>query len=666
MGHINLLDQQTINKIAAGEVVERPAAVVKELVENAIDAGANAVTVEIKDGGISFIRITDNGCGMAPDDIKTAFLRHATSKIKTVEDLLYVSSLGFRGEALSSIASVAFVELVTKTPDSFMGYRYVIEGGKEISLDEVGCPEGTTLIVRNIFYNTPARKKFLKSPTTEAGYINDLMERLSVSHPNISFRFINNNQLKLTTSGNNKLKDIIYHVYGRDVAKALLEVEGQSENASLYGFIGKPVLARGNRNFENYYINGRYIKSPLITKAIEEAYKGYAMSHKYPFTALHFNIDSNFIDVNVHPTKMEVRFSNNEEVYQLVYQNILNRLRSDDLIPELSLTEGVKLLAKEDHTVKERGPEPFEKQRLMTNQTETKSGEYVKADSGRIKESNLRIDSGKRQEPNQEIVKKTLQAMQIAAESDITMPKEVVASIKESIQYKENEEHETMNYQQSALAEQTFDNVPEQLSFTKHFIAPDHSSKYRIVGQVFKTFWIVEFNEKMLLIDQHVVHEKILYEKLYRHYQQRQGDSQMLLPPIVLNLSLREATTLNRYLPLLHDLGYEIEPFGGNDYTVRSVPNDLYNLNEQDVLMELIDHLTDHEMISEPIIILEKLASMSCKAAIKGNQDIRQEEFQALLDELMTLDNPYYCPHGRPIIVSMSKYEIEKKFKRIV
>lgn len=684
MGLITLLDQETINKIAAGEVVERPSAVVKELVENAIDAGANAVTIEIKEGGISFIRITDNGRGIAKEDVRTAFLRHATSKIKSVEDLMLVSSLGFRGEALSSIAAVSFVELVTKQPGEMFGTRYVIEGGKETSFEEIGCPEGTTFIVRNLFYNTPARRKFLKSATTEAGYISDLIERMAVSHPNVAFRFINNNQLKLNTSGNNKIKDIIYHVYGRDVANNLLPIEAELENVHVQGFIGKPSVSRGNRNYENYYINGRYIKSPIINKAIEEAYKSYSMSHRYPFTALHFTMDSAFLDVNVHPTKMEVRFRNSDIIYDLTYETIRDALQGRELIPKVTLDtkkeQDMKRKQEFSNKPVHRGPEPFEKERIK------QEGQLLHNLQKEVLQQVPPLPDVFLKEVQNAIEEQTL----VEQQNSSIRPEEVQ---KQRVQNKEGKalSFETNQHSEEGIlkeamssylttkkcldkSEDSLDNTSimhkEETSqielFEERFIAPKKKHQYQIIGQLFKTYWIVEFNNQMLIIDQHVAHEKVLFEKLLKQYQQKERLSQMVMPPIILSLNPREEEALKKHLYVLEELGFEIEPFGGKEYSVRAVPSNLLGVDQRDVLIEFIDELVESNASLELNIILEKVASMSCKAAIKGGQKITAKEFEALLDELMELENPYFCPHGRPIIISMSKTEIEKKFKRIV
>lgn len=614
---IKVLDQITINKIAAGEVVERPASVVKELVENAIDARANAITIEIKDGGISFIRITDNGCGFEKGDIPIAFLRHSTSKIKAVEDLLTVSSLGFRGEALSSISAVAQVELITKTHESLMGTRYVIEGGKEKETESVGCPDGTTFIVRNLFYNTPARRKFLKSPITEGGYIAELVEKLAMSHPDVSFRFIQNNQNKIHTSGNGNIKDIIYHVYGRDITANLLPIFYQGEHFSITGFVGKPVVNRGNRNFENYYINGRFIKSNIINKAIEEAYKPFMMQHKYPFTAMHFTIDSSLIDVNVHPTKMELRFSDGEEIYNIVLDEVTKALTHKEFIPDVELAKEKKV---EKPVVEKHIPEPFETKRMEL-----------------IREST----------PYQAELKTPI----ISEPEGMSHP---------------NPTDSIPERKDNPVSEATVRETSTQMTmFSEKLLDEKSVIRHKIIGQVFDTYWIVEFDDKMYLIDQHAAHEKVLYERIMKKFKENRADSQNLMPPVVVNLSANDVETLNQNMEFFTNLGYEIEPFGGKDYAITAVPLELYGLSEKDVFMEILDEMTEgnYRTITS---ITDRMATIACKAAVKGNNRLSVEEAKELVNELLTLENPYHCPHGRPTIISMSKYELDKKFKRIV
>lgn len=611
MANINVLDSNTINKIAAGEVIERPSSVVKELVENAIDAKATAVTIEIKDGGITFIRITDNGSGIFKDDVPIAFLRHTTSKIKSIEDLLTASSLGFRGEALSSIAAVSQIELITKTSDSLTGIRYLIEGGKERKIEEIGCPEGTTFIIRNLFYNTPARRKFLKTAISESGYINDLVWRLALSHPNISFKFINNNQNKLHTSGNMQLKDIIYNVYGRDIAGSLLKVNQVSDDIQISGYIGKPIIARGNRAFENYFINGRYIKSNIITKAIEEAYKTFIMVHKYPFTALHLEIPASLIDVNVHPAKLEVRFHQSDSVYQLVYTSVREALAGKELIPEVKFLSETSI---QKEMIKEKIPEPFEKKRLEN---------YKQNDT-------ITIAAEKYEAP------------------------------------KEPETHEYRKYNVDTIIDSPniTDSQQENL-FNGKLLSETARVKHKLIGQVFDTYWMVEYDGKLFIIDQHAAHEKVLYEKIITSLKNKRISSQYINPPIIITLSMREEELVRNYSENFKQLAFEIEPFGGNEYAVRAIPTDLFGMGEKELLLDLLDNLSAEMNHLKLDTVNDRIATMACKAAVKGNNRLSFKEADALIEQLLDTENPYTCPHGRPTIISMTKYELEKKFKRI-
>ena len=619
MGKIQVLDGETINKIAAGEVVERPSSVVKELVENAIDAGASAITVEIQDGGTTLIRITDNGSGMEKEDISMAFLRHSTSKIRTADDLLTIGSLGFRGEALSSIAAVSQVELLTKTPHAMTGCRYRIEGGIEKAMEDIGCPDGTTFIVRQLFYNTPARKKFLKSNMTEAGYINDLMIRLAMSHPEISFKFINNRQTKLNTSGNGKLKDILYHIYGRDVSSNLLPVDRRDMGVHVYGFIGKPLICRGNRSFENYFINGRYIKSPIITQAIEEAYKTFTMVHKFPFAALHFELDTKELDVNVHPTKMEVRISHGQELYQFICETLKNTLCGRELIPEVKpdIKPDIKPNIK-----------PAVKQPILP---------AVKPAAASVPH------------PEEQPIKKTVvpkktpepfETRRIQAEKQIEKAIEKpVSKVKEYAQYE---------------------------LFETGLLTKEARPKHKLVGQVFDTYWIVEYDGKMFIIDQHAAHEKVLYEKLMKRFKENKPSVQMLQPPMILSLTMTESELLERHMKDFKAMGFEFESFGGKEYALRGIPSDLYGFTGKDMVTELLDTLAGASERMRTDFIADRIATMACKAAVKGNMRISTKEADALIEELLQAENPYTCPHGRPTIISMTKTELEKKFKRIV
>ncbi len=665
---ITLLDQNTINKIAAGEVVERPSSVVKELVENAIDAGATAVTVEIKEGGISFIRVTDNGSGINKDEIEIAFKRHATSKIKSIEDLMSVSSLGFRGEALASIAAVSQVELITKTADSLSGVRYTIDGGEPGEVAEIGAPEGTTFIVRNLFYNTPVRRKFLKTATTEGGYIGSLVEYLALSHPDISFRFISNNQNKLHTSGNMNLKDIIYNVYGRDITNNLYEISGRSQDIEASGFIGKPVVVRGNRTYENYYINGRYIKSSIITKAIEDAYKGFIMPHNYPFSAIHFKINPAIIDVNVHPTKMELRFSNNEYIYNFVYDTCLKALNTKELIAQVPVPEPVAVKMQEAPAARNIMPDIRLPEKNVTGnmagKTELKPAGTVTSEKTQTEAVNLVSQPVKNDVTNQIVNHESMIAGIDAVNHEIR-PATKPERLPEPFEIKRSEQmikEDKVKYAAVAKSE-----PPKQMNLFENKLLDENSrNKYRIIGQLFDTYWLIEFEDKFYMMDQHAAHEKVLYEKTMNQLHNKSIGTQMILPPIVLSLNMHEEEIYKANQDIFKKLGYEIEEFGGNEYKVTGIPAGLPKMDYKQLLIDVLDGLSEEGAGKDPDIITEKVASMSCKAAVKGNNRLSYNEAFELMDELMKAENPYNCPHGRPTLIMMSKYEIEKKFKRIV
>lgn len=644
MAKIQLLDQKTIDNIAAGEVIERPASVVKELVENAVDANANAITVEIKDGGMTLIRVTDNGIGIPKDQVKTAFLRHATSKIRSVEDLLSVSSLGFRGEALSSISAVAQVELVTKTAESFSGVSYKIYGGEEEAFDDIGAPDGTTFLVKNLFYNTPARRKFLKSATTEAGYVEQMMVHIALSHPEISFKFIHNNKNKIYTSGNGKVKDIIYHIYGRDVAGALIPVQAQSEDVKVTGFVAKPYVSRGNRNYESYFINGRYIKSSIIYKAIEEGYRTFTMKHRYPFVCLDFKINQELLDVNVHPTKMEIRFRNGREIYELVVDTVREALLQKDLVQDV-LRETPKKKKEQPKTKEVKKPEPFEVNR---RKEETQKMDQTMKDFAKMRQSQTN-QQGHRAKPE------GMKQDRLKSESSQTAKKPTYAGLNYNTQKKEFPQYKTdeLSSNQMTLREDPVFSVQAR---------PDR----KILGQLFKTYWLIEYEDQLFIMDQHAAHEKVNYERLMKNFKEKEIYSQRLEPPMVVTVSMMEAEALERYRDAFAGLGFTIESFGGNEYCIREVPANLYGIGERDLFMELLDAVSQENGTMDTEVIASKIAMMACKMSIKGNQRVSLMEVEHLLDELMKLENPYQCPHGRPTIIKMSKYEIDKKFKRIV
>lgn len=627
MSEIHVLDQNTINQIAAGEVVERPASIVKELVENAVDARSTAVTIEIKGGGIDFIRITDNGTGIEKDQIRKAFLRHATSKIASAEDLTTVQSLGFRGEALSSICAVAKVELITKTDEGISGVRYIIEGSEEISCEEIGCPEGTTFVVRNLFYNTPARRKFLKSSMTEAGYVEAFVQRLALSHPDISFKFISDNKNKISTAGNGSLKDVIYHIFGRDIAMNLLPVDHEEASIRVSGFAGKPVISRGNRNYENYFVNGRYLKNQIIARGLEDGYKGHNMVHKFPFAVLMIEMDSRLFDVNVHPAKMEMRFKNGEELYSAVMTAVKNSFIKKELISSVSLGRERKKPA----VTPVSAPEPFEKKRREISQTSM------------VKQPEIYPQASMVKQPE-------------------TYPQ--ASTVKQPDTYHTDERREPVRPADPEPAEKT--PAGKQMSLSEiPFLSEAARPRHRLIGQVFKTYWIVEFEDKLFFVDQHAAHEKVMYEKLRKSLEEKTIHSQLVAPPVVLHFNMKEK---NRYLmcrDAFEALGYQMEEFGEDAWCIRAVPDNLYDLDQQDLFVELLDHIEEGTTRPDLSVITDRLATMACKAAVKGNQTLSYQEMDSLLDQLLALENPYQCPHGRPTIISMTKYEMEKKFKRI-
>ena len=691
MPHIHVLDQVTIDKIAAGEVIERPASIVKELVENAIDAGATSVTVEIKDGGISLIRIMDNGCGIPHEEVRSAFLRHSTSKISSVEDLAHISSLGFRGEALSSIAAVTQTELITKTEEEELGTRYVIEGGKEISIEETGAPDGTTFLVRQLFYNVPARRKFLKTPMTEAGHVQDLLMHLALSHPEVAFIFLNNGQEKLRTSGSGKLKDVIYNVYGRDVAANLLDIDYEKGGLRITGYLGKPVITRGNRNFENFFVNGRYVKSPMISKSLEDAYRDFTMQHKFPFAVLHFHVDGEQIDVNVHPTKMELRFQRQQDVYNTVFEGVHRRLLEPELIQQAEVPDPVASDAKEGAEARTAKESPFLLKprtpgnvpagaRPVSRPAVPDAGKPENSDASESPvvqpAAGVAARSGEKNEASQESKEEVrdedyfIRKMRERVMAYHNRASSAEVSDKSGI-YRQEEQADRIR--EAAIynaqpAEEAVQPKPQQLDlFEENFLKRDVRAEYKLIGQVFDTYWLVQYQDSLYIIDQHAAHERVLYERTLKGMKTREFTSQYLSPPIILSLSMQEAELLKENMDRFARIGFEIEPFGGEEYAVRAVPDNLFGIAKKELLMEMIDDLADGISSSmTPELIDEKVASMSCKAAVKGNNRLSAQEVNALIGELLTLDNPYHCPHGRPTIIAMTKRELEKKFKRIV
>lgn len=692
---IKVLDQATINKIAAGEVVERPSSVVKELVENAIDAGATAVTVEIKDGGLSFIRITDNGAGIEKAEVPTAFIRHATSKIMTIEDLLSVSSLGFRGEALASIAAVAQVELITKTAHALTGLRYEIHGSKEIASEEIGAPTGTTIIVRNLFYNVPARKKFLKTPMTEGGYITDLITRLALSRPDISFKYIINGNNKITTSGNGKLQDVIYHIYGKDVSSNLLPIKRQVDEFKVEGYIGKAFVSKGNRSFEHYFINERSIRNVVVTKAIEEAYKSFVMIHKFPFTALHFTLDSTKLDVNVHPAKMESKYADGERLFQFVKDSVRQALLQEEMIPDVSLRsakEEKAIVIEQQRQLNANVPEPFEKKaRAIRYQQESarkdvadnlKTAVTAVPESVTVPQPVTAPESATVPQPVTASESVTVPQPVTVPESvtisqHVTIPETTVKSASPSLETVQEidrkqpeiispiEEHMEAVTPEISSKPETL-SKPEQLSMPlEQFISEEARKSHRLIGQVFKTYWIVEYDSKMYIMDQHAAHEKVMFERLMRQMSEKNVISQQLLPPKVVHLDSAEHALVISHMDLFEQTGFDLEDFGDDSIVIRAMPDDIMGVDPQSLFDALLNALSADTGRLQIDFFVEKLSGMACKAAIKGNTEISFQEADALIDELLTLDNPYNCPHGRPTMISLTKTELERKFKRI-
>ncbi len=729
---IKVLDQNTINKIAAGEVIEKPSSVIKELVENSIDSGATAITVEVKGGGLSFLRVTDNGAGIKKDEVKLAFLRHATSKLVTVEDLLSISSLGFRGEALASIAAVAQVEMITKTADDVTGLRYQIHGGREISCEEIGAPGGTTIIVRNLFYNTPARKKFMKTDATETSYIYDLMCRICMSHPEISFKFIVNGTDKLFTSGNGKLRDIIYHIYGRDITSNLLEINAENDYMSISGYIARPCISRGNRSFEGYYVNHRYIKSAVLTKAIEDAFRTFVMIHKFPFTEINFQVRPDLFDVNVHPTKMELKFANSQDIYSFTYNAIRETLLYKELIPDVAPGKDPK-----PETFKQRdvgnAPEAFENKRREALVGTKVQVETVQAgdmtDKRSLKPENISAQVQDQTRPIIEVIDETkdtdkpgvqpnnstvvqqpkstfsyndrpqmtgnnvIDRLQVS-ESQPSYRKNETETIKAVTMQSQTAQSQTMpeskhaeilgtqpaqdqdrSCSEFAKKTSTEDNTScmaddkkyvQQDMFQEKFLTKEARAKHRLIGQLFKTYWLIEYDGKFFIMDQHAAHEKVKYEELMENYKNKKIYSQYLMPPAVVTLSAAEIEFLHENMEMFEALGYQIENFGGREFKLNAVPDNLFGLDGRELF---IDFIADASSSAKKVTIdafIHKLSTMACKAAIKGNTEISFKEADALIDQLLKLENPYTCPHGRPTVISMTEAEIEKKFKRIV
>lgn len=676
---IKLLDKATIDKIAAGEVIERPLSVVKELLENSIDAKSTMITVEIKEGGLSFIRVTDNGIGIPKDQVKTAYLRHATSKIKTAEDLQGVTSLGFRGEALSTIAAVSQTEMVTKTEDSITGVKYTIHGGLEVELTEVGVPNGTTIIVRNLFYNTPARKKFLKTPMTEGSYIQDLVLKLALSHPEISFRLITNGQTKIETSGNGNPKDAIYQLFGRDITSNLIKVEDSWGEIKITGYIGKPYISRGNRGLENYFINNRYIKSNIINRAIEEGYKTFVMQHKFPFTVLYIELPPDRIDVNVHPTKMEFKYDNEKELFEAVTRVVRDALNHKEIIPKEITKDNKDTEKTKTEEIKVKPAEPYEVSRRMAMKPQANFGADKYSPSYKILEELKKAENESKEEKSDNVALNLLK--EDGVEYTPSKPEQGISSVnneksvntddikKEDAQkintLKDNKQ-EVSHTVAKAIAAYNTEKTSQATLFDDDFLTEKARTKHRLIGQVFGTYWLIEYDNNLYIMDQHAAHEKVKYEELLENLKNKEILSQQLMPPMIVTVSYTERQVILDNYDLFMKIGYDIEEFGGNEFKINAVPSNLYGLHEKSMFMEFVNSLINNTTYMSNDLFVKKLATMACKSAIKGNMRISAAEADALVDQLLKLDNPYTCPHGRPTIISMSEKELEKKFKRVL
>ena len=686
---IRVLDDETINKIAAGEVVEKPLNVVKELVENAIDAGAGAVTVEIKGGGIDYIRVTDNGKGIPAGEVKTAFLRHATSKISTDEDLHYLQTLGFRGEALASIAAVSMVEMITKTEEQITGTRIIIEGGEIKEFEEIGAPQGTTIVVRNLFFNIPPRKKFLHSATAEGAAIVETMQHMALSMPGLSFKVVVNGSVKFMTSGNGDLKEVIYRIYGKDTSDELIPILVEKDGIKIEGYLGRPVIARANRSDENYFINSRYVKSTPIAKGIEEGYKAFLMMHRFPFCVLHFNMDTTALDVNIHPNKMQVRIENQEEITKLLAIEVHDSLVNRNLIPDVTLV-------KED-TPKEKikAPEPFETRRIEHLEQNKQKAFEIEFEKAPENDSEPEINTD--EIPNLE------EAARENATSNAVFKKEVLFNDKENaaeekeqelnrvaalnqrtdvirqeISFFEDERKNSEEYSPEDNSNQhetglnsavtnIFVEKPEQYTlFENEFFTDEAKDEFKVIGQVFDTYWIIALKDKFYYMDQHAAHEKVKYEEFMAKFRAGKLESQNLLPPCVIQLKPAEYVIFDKNRDAFANLSFEIDDFGQDAIAIRSMPSDLFGYSCQELFMDIMEELSTTYSARSLTTVEERIATRACKAAIKGSTALSKESAKKLIEMLFTLENPYQCPHGRPTLIAVSKYEMERMFKRIV
>ena len=689
MGKIVLLDELTINKIAAGEVIERPASVVKELVENSIDAGATNITVEIQNGGISKIRIIDNGSGMSKDDLEFAFERHATSKIRKAADLENVKSMGFRGEALASIAAIAHVELVSKTEDDNIGHKIVVEGGKILEIEDSASQKGTTITVSNLFFNTPVRYKFLKKDFTEAGYIEDAVTRIAIANPNIAIKLINGNKTIIQTNGNGDLKTVIYTIYGKEIAEGLLEVNYEYEGIKVTGAIGKPEIARNNRSYQMFFVNKRYIKDKTLSAGVEQAFKGLIPIGKYGVVVLNIEIEPNKIDVNVHPTKLEIRFQEEQKVFKAIYHSVKDTLLKGDLVKEVErepVVEEQKL---------EVNQEPV---KLEENQIKTEQVVEPKVETEDIKKSGFMGLFKKKEKDADEFIENysTNTLQEIFAQKSAGQPEEVEIPTQEQKNKMEDiiekqkelenpkvEEPTSKDFDEMYV--KTFGKLPETQKIEENsnkidiktlkevenisvFEEKDNYNtipKYKFIGALFSTYLVIEMKDEIYIIDQHAAHERVMYEKVKKNfYNNMEKDSQIMLLPDIIELSHKERAIVKENTDLFKKAGFIIEEFGDNTIRLIGVPSLCMDLDTKELFLEILDEIDTVAITAKQEKEDKFISTIACKAAVKANMKLTNEEVDTLMRQLLVLPNPFTCPHGRPTAIKMTRYDIERKFNR--
>ena len=696
---IHVLGTDTVNQIAAGEVIERPSSMVKELVENAIDAHATQITVEIRGGGIEYLRVSDNGDGIGEDDIVNAFLPHATSKIRNLSDLDSILSFGFRGEALSSIAAVSDVELITKTKEDFFAHRIQIHGGEMGEVEEVAGVDGSSFIIRNLFFNVPARKKFLYSESTESNRVEDMVEKLALANHRVSFHFIRDGKTRFQSIGSPRIEDVVYSIYGKEQSKESLPLEGAyypskitgMPTVHIRGILGRPSITRANRQYELFFVNGRFVHDGLLSRALEDAYKPFLMQHKFPFAILFLDLTPNLVDVNVHPQKLEVRFQNRDSIYQAVFNSVNKTLSEANLIDENPLSVFLKeekkkaefqpelLLRKESEEraqgltmdrvqglAKDRVSEVPKDIRPGTPEVTAQKETIVEFERNAFAppETDFRLTERKQED---EGTGKPVQSIRYE-EFDLTKS---LNSIKEERQNTENSsfvEENTIFSSVTSASIQTEEAKKEKEGqeslFTAPFLSEEARLSHRIIGEVFQTYWLIEYGNSLYIMDQHAAHEKINFERMMRRKKEKEVFSQNIIP-LSIHLSTGEREVLEEYKKEFLEMGYlwVEEP---NGISLTAIPVDFPTVRQEEVLLEILDGLTEDSMILEGESLYNKIASMSCKAAVKGKQKISVMECDAILKELLQLENPFACPHGRPTIVAFKKQDLEKMFKRIV